>query len=108
MIDDLMASIPDSFHLPGDIARILAERLRELRLHNGWKRATLAVRSGVTEASLKRFERTGKVSLENLLKLCHALGRLQEFDGLLIPPVARTLAELEKRQSKPLPKWGRK
>ena len=35
-------------------------------------------------------------------------GRLQEFDGLLIPPVARTLAELEKRQSKPLPKRGRK
>ncbi len=103
-----MASIPDPLHLPGEIARILSIRLRELRLHNGWKRATLAVRSGVTESSLKRFERTSKVSLENLLKLCHALGRLQEFDRLLLPPVARTLAELEKRQGKPLPKRGRK
>jgi len=103
-----MAFNPEKYHVPGETARLLADRLRALRLHNGWKRATLASRSGVTEASLKRFEVTGKVSLENLLKLCHALGRLHEFDSLLLPPVARTMAELEKLKGKPLPRRGRR
>lgn len=77
------------------MARELADKLRALRLARQWKRDTLATRSGVSPASLKRFENTGKVSLENLLKLVQALGRLAEWDTLLQPPPARSLAELE-------------
>ncbi len=44
----------------------------------------MAERSGVSLGSLKRFENTGKISLEFLLKLMHLLGRLHEFDQLLI------------------------
>lgn len=93
---------------PDEVARSLARRVKELRLAAGWKQATLAARSGVTLASLKRFEYTGKAALENLLRLCHALGRLDEFDRLLRPPAARSLAELEARASVPIPKRGRR
>jgi len=64
----------------------LGEKVKALRLAAGWKRVTLARRAGVTESSLKRFERTGKASLELVLRAAFALGRLGEFGGLLAPP----------------------
>jgi transcriptional regulator with XRE-family HTH domain len=45
----------------------------------------MAERSGVSLGTLKRFENTGKISLDSLLKLMHLLGRLDEFDKLLLP-----------------------
>ncbi len=42
----------------------------------------LAERSGVTWASLKRFERQGLIALESLLKLALVLGCLDDFDRL--------------------------
>ena len=54
---------------PEETSKNLSIRLKELRLLKKWKRSTLAKRSGVTESSLRRFEQTGKVSMENFLKL---------------------------------------
>ncbi|HOX04798.1 MAG TPA: helix-turn-helix transcriptional regulator [Planctomycetota bacterium] len=102
-----MPELNPSLMLPADAGRLLAERVKALRLLRGWKRTTLAERSGVTAASLKRFETTGLVSLESLLKLAHALGRLPEFAELLRPPEARSIAELEGRYSIPARKRGR-
>jgi hypothetical protein len=65
------------------------------------------IRAGVTAASLKRFEATGKGSLELVLKIANALARLEEFDKLFQPPPARSIAELEQRAARPLPKRGR-
>jgi transcriptional regulator with XRE-family HTH domain len=96
-----------SLMLPGDAARLLSERVKALRLLRGWKRTTLAERAGVSAASLKRFESTGLVSLESLLKLAHTLGRLPEFAELLRPPEAQSIAELEERYSRPMRKRGR-
>lgn len=98
---------PIPMHVPAEVERLLARRVRELRLLAGWKQTTLAARSGVTLASLRRFETTSKVSLESLLRLCHALGRLDEFAQLLQPPVVRSMAELEARESAPVRKRGR-
>ena len=80
---------------PEETAALLGQRMRTLRLMKGWSRNTLAQRAGVTAASLKRFENSGKVSLESLLKLAHVLGRLDEFGALLTPPIAQSLKELE-------------
>ena len=79
------------------MARRLAERLRDERLRRNWRQETLAERSGVSLPTIRRYERTGRTSIENLLRLCHALGRLDEFDSLLRPPPASSLAELEAR-----------
>lgn len=85
---------------PEDMALDLALKLKELRLLKKWKRSTLAQRSGVTEASLRRFEQTGKVSLNHFLKLVHALGRLDDAASLLNPPEAGSLNELKQKEKK--------
>ena len=92
---------------PAEMGKSLADRARSLRLLKGWKRDTLAERAGVTSASLKRFETTGKASLELVLKIAHALGRLEEFSKLLRPPAAQSIEELEQRATKPIRKRGR-
>jgi transcriptional regulator with XRE-family HTH domain len=91
---------------PAEMGQSLADRVRALRLLKGWTRETLAQRSGVTAASLKRFETTGKASLELALKVAHALDRLWEFGGVLGPPPARSIEELERRAVKPARKRG--
>jgi transcriptional regulator with XRE-family HTH domain len=88
-----------------EIAHTLAKRLKELRLQKKWKRSTLAERSGVSESSLRRFEQTARISLENLLKLMAVLGRLDEMDKLLHPPAVVSIDDLETRKKK-RPKRG--
>lgn len=95
-----MDAAPVQLHSPNEIARQLAQHVRTERLRRQWKQETLARRSGVSVATIRRYERTGHTSLVNLLKLCHALGRLDEFAGLLQPPPAMSLAQLESRATK--------
>ena len=68
---------------------------------------TLAERSGVSLASLRRFEESGRISLESLLDLAFALHRLDDFESLLKPPPARSIAELEEAEKRPERKRGR-
>lgn len=98
----------DRFRLetPEQTSRELADKLKQLRLHRDWKQSTLAERSGVSLGSLRRFERTGKVSLQNLLKLAFTLNRLDDFDDVLRPPPARSIAELEADDGDEGPKRG--
>ncbi len=88
-----------------ELARTLADRHKKLRLSKKWKRTTLAERSGVSVASLVRFEQKAQISLENFLNLIFALGRLDEIEKLLLPPVAGSIEELEKQEIK-IPKRG--
>ena len=97
-----------SIQTPDELARELAKRLKSLRLTQGFKRQTLADRAGVTVASLKRFETIGKGSLALLLKVSFALGRLDEFEDLLQPPPARSMADIERQSVKTLPKRGKR
>ncbi len=73
----------------------LAEKSKSLRLLKKWKRSTLAKRSGVTESSLRRFEQSGNISLENLLKIMNALGRIDEINQLLKLPIAESIDDLK-------------
>ena len=102
-----MPNSPIQLHSPEEMADQLARRLRDERLRRDWKQSTLAERSGVSLPTIRRYERTGRTSLENFLRLCHALGRLDEFDGLLEPPAASSLAELEARSVSPTPRRKR-
>jgi transcriptional regulator with XRE-family HTH domain len=69
---------------PSEVSKALAERHRILRKQLKMSQEEMAERSGVSLGSLKRFEITGKISLDSLLKLTHLLGRLNEFDNLLL------------------------
>ena len=96
-----------SLETPERLSRTLADRVKALRLARGWKQATLAELSGVSLASLRRFEDSGKVSLQNLLSLAFALNRLDDFNALLQAPPASSLAELEAGEKRPTRKRGR-
>ncbi len=91
---------------PAEQAKALAGRVRGLRLLRAWTQATLAERAGVSIASYRRFETTGRASLGLVLKVAHALGRLEEFDELFHPPAARSIEELERRTTRPTRKRG--
>jgi transcriptional regulator with XRE-family HTH domain len=71
--------------VPPEVSKVLAERVRSLRKQLKMSQEEMAERSGVSLGSLKRFENSGKISLESLLKLIHLLGRLNEFDNILLP-----------------------
>ncbi len=96
-----------SLKTPEQVSSTLAARIKELRLARGWKQATLAQRSGVSLASLRRFEDSGLVSLQNLLALAFALNRLDDFDALFQGPRASSLAELEAGEKSLTRKRGR-
>jgi len=72
----------------------IAQRHRALRKRLNFSQKEMAERSGVSLGSLKRFERSGKISLESLLRLVHLLGRLGDFDNLL--KEKENLEEIEK------------
>ena len=65
----------------------LAVRFKVYRKKAGYSQLEMADRSGVTYASLKRFERTGKISLESLWLLSIALGCDDQLDMLFSKPM---------------------
>lgn len=79
---------------PHDVLEELALRHKTIRKQAKLTQAQLAKRSGVSLGSLKRFELTGQISLESLLKLTQILNRLNDFD--LILKATENLKEIEK------------
>ena len=79
---------------PFQVQKEIALKHRHLRKMAKLSQSELADRSGVSLGSIKRFESTGKISLESFLKLLHVLGRLEEFERLL--EQEEDLKEIEK------------
>jgi len=67
---------------PSEVSKDLAQRHKLLRKKLRLSQKEMAERSGVSLGSLKRFENTGKISLDALLKLAHLVGRLKDFDTI--------------------------
>ncbi len=70
---------------PHEVSKELAKRHKALRKQLKLSQSELAERSGVSLGSLKRFETTGQISLESLLKLAHLLDRLEDFKSVFQP-----------------------
>ena len=96
-----------NIYMPAEVKGIISENAKNLRLQKSLKRTTLSKRSGVTNASIKRFETTGDISLSNLLKLANALGCLDDFLKVLLPVEPMTIEDLEKLEKKPIRKRGK-
>ena len=60
----------------------IANRMTQLRKRKKISQKELAVRSGVSYGSLKRFEQTGEISLQSLTKLAIALEVEGELEAL--------------------------
>jgi transcriptional regulator with XRE-family HTH domain len=79
---------------PKEVMDDIAARCRKLRKLEGLSQQELADRSGVSHGSIKRFETTGQISFESLLKLAHILNRLEDFDPVFKP--IKSLEDVEK------------
>ena len=86
--------IPFIISTPADIAVALGLRVRERRLERGWTQSELAARASVALDTLKKFERTGQVSLPRLVRLAIALGCATELEGLFREPAPQSLKDL--------------
>jgi len=64
---------------PSSMMQILKEKFKERRLTLDLTQEGLANKSGVSLGSLKRFENSGQISLESLLKLALVLECLDDF-----------------------------
>ena len=97
-----------SIKSPYEVAKELADRLRQHRLAQAWSREEFARRSGVSAASIKRFELTGEISLKYLLALCFTLGVLDDFESVLLLPEPTSIRELKKLLHKKKRQRGRR
>ena len=73
----------------------IAKRLQSRRLALTLTQKGLELRSGVSLGTIKRFERTGNISLESLLKLTIALGVDNEMEVLFSSPVQPVISSLD-------------
>ena len=88
-----------SIKTPQEVQQELAQRFKARRLALDLTQEGLAARSGVNWSSLKRFERTGLIALDSLLRLALVLDCLGDFDGLCAvdgpgSPLLKSLDEL--------------
>lgn len=70
---------------PKEMMMLLSENIKVLRKQEKMSQRELSERSGVAYASVRKFESTGIISLESLLKICDALKRLTDFESILLP-----------------------
>tara|TARA_B110000090_G_C13235200_1_gene390263 strand:+ start:245 stop:520 length:276 start_codon:yes stop_codon:yes gene_type:complete len=68
---------------PKEIMLLLSKNVIVLRKQEKMSQKELSERSGVAYASIRKFESTGIISLESLLKICETLKRLTDFESIL-------------------------
>jgi len=67
---------------PSEMMDTLKSKFRQRRKALGYTQAELSKHSGVSLGSLKRFENSGQISLESLLKLALVLECLEDFGSV--------------------------
>lgn len=70
------------FLTPNDILDQLALGLKNSRARAGLTQQELALKSNVSVSVLRKFEQTGRISLESFVKLAFTLGFEEELTGL--------------------------
>ena len=93
---------------PHELAATIAIQAKEKRLALNLSQKTLSDRSGVKYGTLRKFERTGQISLESLLKLALVLDALDEFDNLFTNANHNPYVSLDKLIKTKSRKRGRK
>ena len=76
-INNFVDTITESSVVLGLIKRF-KQRRKELKI----SQKELSTRSGVSYASIRRFENIGEISLSSLIKIAHAIDCLEDFNHL--------------------------
>lgn len=79
----------------------IARRVKQRRLELNLTQAGLASRADVNVETYRKFERTGKISLENLVKIGFVFDAIDDFEQLFLQEQFQNLDELlGKKKSK--------
>ena len=78
----------------------IAERMVQFRKRKKLSQKSLALRSGVSLGSLKRFEQTGEISLQSLTKIAIALEVEGELEKLFSKVPFASIEEVIRTQTK--------
>ena len=97
-----------NFKTPYETSLDIAKRAKARRLGLNLSQKTLSERSGVSYGTLKKFELTGKISLESLLKIALVLDELSNFDNLFKKNINDTPIPLDEILKSNTRKRGRK
>lgn len=79
---------------PAEITLDLAKRVKQIRKRRKLTQKQLADRSNVSYATLRKFERTGQISLISLVKISMELGLAGEIKSLFTQPVYLNIDEV--------------
>lgn len=71
----------------------IAERVKQRRKECKLTQQGLAKKSGVSYASIRRFESTGEIAFTSLLKIANALNALADFNMLFNNEIVSNLKE---------------
>lgn len=91
-----------------DMRKLIAKNACELRLSQNLSQKTLSERSGVSYGTLKKFEQTGNISLESLLKIAIVLGAMSKFNELFAVEHTKKFLSLDELIKTEKRKRGRK
>ena len=80
---------------PQSMAQNLAEKEKTSRKQMKLTQKELSVRSGVSYASVRRFENSGEISLFSLLKIANVLGVLEDFNALFTRKAITSLKDFD-------------
>jgi transcriptional regulator with XRE-family HTH domain len=73
----------------------LIERFKKRRKEYGLTQKELSVRSGVSYGSIRRFESSGDISLNSLLKISSAIDCLEDFNELFKNQIIKNLKDVK-------------
>lgn len=93
---------------PREVLKTIAQKARAKRLSLNLSQLTLSQKSGVSYGVLKKFEQTGQISLESLLKLAFTLGSLGNFKDVFALPKPEAALSLDELMQDKTRKRGRK
>lgn len=85
---------------PKEIDMVIAERIRIIRKRRRMSQIELSEKSGVSLGSVKRFERSGDISLISLTKIAIALDISMELENLFSEVKPKSIEEILNGQIK--------
>lgn len=84
---------------PAQTAQSIAKREQAARKQRGLTQQQLSDNSGVPLGTLRRFEQTGKISFDALIRLACVLGCEADLDLLFTKPAYKSIQEVIDEQA---------
>lgn len=87
------------FKTPDELSKLIVKNLKQRRKEAKLTQAELSKRAGVSYGSVKRFEQTGEISLQSLLKIAVVLDCSDDFEQLFSKKHYHSIQEIIDEQN---------